>query len=589
MTQSVASFVYEELYDQGIRDIFCVTGGAIAAFTEVANRAQKMRLHYFLNEQAAGIAAEAYGFSGGTPAVLVVTSGPGVTNALTPVAAAYTNSSPMVVISGQARSQDLILATDHPNRQWGNQHLNTLNIVTTIVKQCIELSTPEIPLNIVKEVVGLSLEGRQGPVWISIASDVQRMEVRPFTHRSSKLLKSPAEYSFDHILEELQQSKRPLLLLGNGARSAIDDILKFVEKLSIPVVTTWPGLDLISFDHELYVGRPGTIASSWAPNMALSECDLLIIIGARLDLPQIGFRPDDFAQRAKVFRIDVDEHEFLRIPNRTNWLNIKAESIAFGRYLNSTSYLKNESEDFHNWRNQISTWKSGLPDCFNINQNLDDGISTYLVSKIAASKFSDHTIVTGSSGTCIEMILQSWMTTEGQRVINSCGLGSMGFAVYSAIGVYLRNPEKDILCIESDGSFFMNPLGIPEAALRKIPLKLIILDSGGYKSIHLSQQRLGHNFHGESRVTGLYHPPLVDLIESFKVPVKLIERSDDLENAIDWLRHQSEMSVVIVAVSEAEEALPRLISKIGESGKMETPPYSELTPKDRFFTVARHK
>jgi acetolactate synthase-1/2/3 large subunit len=236
------------LADAGLQDAFLVTGGAIAPLTSAIAQQGRIRMHYMLTEQSAGIAAEAYGYFDGKPALLIVTSGPGVTNALTPVAAAWTNSSPMVVISGQARSSDVELASKTHSRQIGNQHLRTDLLVSSVVKEFHELTKPSNARELVDHLLNESTGGRPGPVWLSIPQDIQRGQ-----SSSEKLgLHSSISGSFDTntiyelILSNLASSKKPSILLGNGSRQGVGEILEFARKFRIPILTTWPGIDLFT-------------------------------------------------------------------------------------------------------------------------------------------------------------------------------------------------------------------------------------------------------------------------------------------------------------------------------------------------------
>jgi acetolactate synthase-1/2/3 large subunit len=569
-----------EFAQAGVCDAFVVTGGAIAPFTSAIASQGRIRMHFMLTEQSAGIAAESYGYVDGLPALLIVTSGPGVTNALTPIAAAWTNSSPLIVVSGQSRSGDVEFSNKSELRQVGNQHLRTDLIVSSFVKKFLEPNKATDAHEIVSNLLNESTRGRPGPVWLSIPQDIQRS---PKSDEKINFIKSKVAFDFESskfktkVSQLLSESKSPSILIGNGGRKAISRIIEFADFFNIPIMTTWPGLDLIEEDNPLYCGRPGSIPSTWAPNLITVNTDFLMIFGARLDLAQVGYNPSRFAPNASVVRVDIDDEEFHRIPQRNNWFNFQVEIVdiigPLGEIIDS-----NQPNGTTQWWKQIASWKKNYPKPLEISQNLIDGASSYyLISEISKS-FPNKFIVTGNSGTCMEMLLQSWNTIKGQRVINSCGLGSMGFAISSAIGIALKFNCEEVICIESDGSFAMNVQDLQTMMEIGTRFKIIIMDSSGYKSISLSQKRLGQIPHGSSKTTGLSLPDPVSIASAFGLKSLEISESSEIPKALDWLVLQETTSLLVVKVSENEDALPRLISKPNKYGVMETPDMNILHP-----------
>ncbi len=581
MTNSPSNFAEDlvaAVIGRGIKDAFIVTGGAVGPITSALANSNYITCHYMLNEQSAAIAAESYGYVDGKPALLVVTSGPGVTNALTGVAAAYTNSSPMIVISGQARAQDVNKAVASENRQIGNQHLSTRGLVEPIVKGFIEplSAVPVGPL--VDSMLELATGNRPGPVWLSVPQDVQRS----FTNSSTpnqvldidEFAPEISQAEIHSICEEVFSAERPILLLGNGARAGIEGILRFARNLSAPIMTTWPGLDLLEENNPLYVGRPGSIPSGWMPNILLDECDLLVVIGARMDLAQVGYNPSEFAKQAKIIRIEIDFEENFRIEDHPNQETLNRNSAGFNSYSGSMR----EAHGRDSWMDRIQSLRK-LPSAGEINQKIEDGMSTYSVVRKLSERLRGYTIATGSSGTCIEMLLQSWRVSEGQRLINSCGLGSMGFGVATTLGVLAKNANENVACIESDGSLLMNLQDLVSASSLKIGFPIFVLNSYGYKSISLSQRRQGLSEHGSSPTSGLDLLSLNDGEELLGIPVKVVMDEEEISSAIEWAVTGSKTKLVSFRVSITEEALPRLMTVVDPAtGKLVTPKLSQLHP-----------
>jgi acetolactate synthase-1/2/3 large subunit len=576
--------VVKSLEHFGIRDAFCVTGGAIAQFTFELSKSRLIRTHFMLTEQSAGIAAEAYGHYDNRPAVLVVTSGPGVTNAMTPVAAAWTNSTPMIVISGQARSQDVVASKALDCRQVGNQHLNTAGMVGTIVKDFLEVTSLNKFHYDLMNFFEKSTEGRNGPVWISLPSDIQRIKldyaevlerIEPYVAvPSSEGLQVRTEVLIDRIIAEFMAAKRPAILIGNGARSDLiqDAISRISERFDAAILTTWPALDLVSKDNPRLCGRPGTIPSSWMANFVQQSCDFLLILGVRLDLAQVGYQPENFAQNANKIRIEIDDSEHFRIPKLSHIETFTLDSKLVVSALLSKSEGISVSRD--DWWKEICTFKK-WPKAGE-NQPHFLGLDIYEVITQLAER-EPKNIVLGSSGTCIEMALQSWESCQGQRFLNSGGLGSMGFALAAAYGVS-KKTKGELLVIESDGSLAMNLQDFFSILQSPNVFRIVLLNSRGYKSIDLSQKRQRHDLHGTSVKFGVPLPEYSKFLPAIGIRYRSISHSEELKESLTWLFSGEETSLLDVMVSSDQEATPRLISKLDSNGQMKTADFLDLWP-----------
>jgi len=565
--------------DAGITDAFVVTGGAIAPFTSALAEQGRVKMHFMLNEQAAGVAAEAYGFYDGKPCLLIVTSGPGVTNCLTAIAAAYTNSSPVIVVSGQARVQDIKFAETHQLRQVGNQHLLTRHLVSTITKAFYEPTEQLEPFDLVEDLIKVATSPRMGPSWLSLPIDLQRelFNSRVLNTFKTKFKNVPEKdvWDFDLFCTLLDQSKRPALLIGNGAREAITNLRSFASRLSIPILTTWPGLDLVEESDRLYVGRPGSLPSSWLPNMVNYHSDFLIIVGARLDLAQVGYNIEDFAKDSIVWRVDVDDQELKRFVY-PNWNNIHTTAYKFSKHLEEAP--NPDESKYRDWWRKIDEWRKQDKPPSSVVQEFSDGVSTYRIIEFLSRELNPKTVVTGSSGTCMEMLLQTWASRSGQRVINSCGLGSMGFAIPAAIGISRKVMNEEVFCIESDGSFAMSLQELNTVIKQRLNVKIIILDSQGYKSIFLSQIRTGQFLHGFDSGTGLSLPALSAVAKTHEIRFRSIDDVNNLDSDTVQFLRQTGPCILQVKVSAQENALPRLLSVLQADGSLKAPRLIDLNP-----------
>lgn len=580
MAETYSHLLAKAFADIGITDAFVVTGGAIAPFTSALAEQGRISMHFMLTEQSAGVAAEAYGFYDGRPCLLVVTSGPGVTNCLTAIAAAYTNSSPVIVVSGQARVEDVRFA-ERGIRQAGNQHLRTREMVSTITKRFHEPTEQIDCTSLVNDLMTYSTSHRRGPTWLSLPIDLQRQislsDIVPLKNYKHEDFQEIEECNFNEFVSLFRGSRRPAMLLGNGARDAIDYLKDFANRFKIPILTTWPGLDLIEASEKMYVGRPGSLPSSRLPNYVTYHSDFLIIVGARLDLAQVGYNTDKFAENSAIWRVDVDLQELQRFP-RPNWNNIQMTSFEFARKLNSATLSPRSS--YNDWWKQIEEWRKADKTPILYDQEIADGVSTYSAVQFLSEKLSPRVAVTGSSGTCIEMLLQTWTTSPGQRIINSCGLGSMGFALPAAIGVSYKISNDEVVCIESDGSLVMSLQELSTVANHHRNLKIVVLDSGGYKSILLSQRRTGQYLHGFDSTTGLRLPEISEIAKAHGIRHKLVNQLQRLDEELIQFLRQDGPCILQIKVSATEAPLPRLIPVSQADGSLRAPTLIELSPSE---------
>jgi acetolactate synthase-1/2/3 large subunit len=281
----------------------------------------------------------------------------------------------------------------------------------------------------------------------------------------------------DKLVGFLSESQRPLILMGQGARRTSSDIIAFAERFDIPIETTWPAMDLIEWEHGLFIGRPGIVATR-AANTTLQECDLLISIGARLDPSTIAFRYDKLAPKAKKVLVDVDPSEALKIPN----LDLFVEGDA-SHFIEEVSHkVSSVSQMSHKWLETCQELKAQ-------HRMESDTASYQLCNALGDALTSDDVLVLGCSTMAVAIFCAFFKNKKGQRIIlSSCGLGSMGSAIPVAIGASLASGKK-VVCIEGDGSFFQNVQELEVVNRFKLDITFFVINNGGYASIRNSEER----------------------------------------------------------------------------------------------------
>ncbi len=578
---TVAEFVFDRVVQFGVRHVFVLPGGGAMHLVDALARESRLEPIPLLHEQAVGIAAEAYGQYGDAPGVALVTTGPGSTNALTAVAAAWLDSTPCVFISGQVKTADL--ATGRGLRQFGFQEIDIVAMAAPITKAAIRLLDAGTAADEIDRVVSLATSGRPGPVWIDIPLDIQAAEVGR-SHDGPVPIGADCRPIPDpdivaDVARALVEATRPLLLLGNGVRlSGAEDLaLSWARRIGIPVATTWKGLDLIAWDDELFAGRPGAIASHYA-NFAQQGADVIVAIGARLDLGQTGYRHDTFGNRALKVVVDIDESELGKL-EFDPYLPIRADASEFMVCLNAAT-RDLDRQRWAPWRARIREWRRRFPLDDPEELLWDDGLSVYVLIEILSNAMGpEFLFVPGSSGACSEVSMQTFQNKTGQRVLNSEGLGPMGFGIPAALGACIASGGRPTVCVDGDGGFAMNVQDLVSVTRLALPIKFFVLDNDGYGSIRTTSDNY---FEGRKvgcdEESGLRIPNYREVGPVMGIETRTVGNVAELRAAVGEVLFTDGPSLVIVKVSERQRTRPRVTSRRLEGGRMETAPLEFLVP-----------
>lgn len=539
-----------------------------------------------LHEQSVGIAAEAYSQYDGKLGAALVTSGPGGTNAVTAVAAAFVDSTPVVFISGQVKTQDS--ARNRGVRQFGFQEVDIVSVVKPLTKMARYIGDSRDAAQIIDEALDIASAGRPGPVWLDIPLDVQTQgistddesRVEPeFKARANVSVREGLREQLNLLNEDLQASRKPLFLFGNGVRLANsqDLALAIARKAGIPISLTWKALDFLSPEDDLYAGRPGGVATHFA-NGVIQSCDLLISIGARLDLGQLGYRHDTFAPNARVYIVDVDDAELAKFKFASPTTLIQADAREFLNKLEKT--IKPSSLRFTKWREAVANAKHDFSQLFEDDKDWTDGISQYsLIDELSRQMSGGHLLVPGSSGACSEAVMQAFNNKPGQRVFNNQGLGSMGFGIPAAIGACIASKRRPVVCVDGDGGFAMNIQELANVRLNNLPISFFILQNDGYASIRAT----ANNYFAGRQVgcdesSGLGLPDYETIGPAFGIQTNKVNSHADLASGVSHALTTGLPSITVVKVGSKSRTSPRLVTTADSAGQMHTPPLNELTP-----------
>lgn len=388
-----------------------------------------------------------------------MTSGPGATNAITPVTAGWIDSTPMFVISGQAKRSDLV--GDTGVRQIGSQEVPTIPMVSPVTKYAAEVMDPsEIRFHL-ERAWHEATTGRPGPVWLSVPLDVQGSQVdekllEGFTPPEDEIADN--ETAARKCAELLRKNRKPLFLAGNGIKLAGGEeaLERLLDKLPIPVQTTWKTIDLMDEAHPLYMGHPGIMGDRGA-NLVLQEADLLISVGSRLDTSLTAFNEHNFAKSAKKVIVDIDRHELERM-NMEREVSLAGDAKAFLESL--AVCLEREAPPLDDWRSSLSygkTLRKKYPVVTRSYRDMEGYVSPYFfIDRLCELLTPEDVIVPESSGGAGEITYQAFRLKKGQKMKNAAGLGSMGFGLPYAIGSCLANNGRRTILINGDGAFQLN-------------------------------------------------------------------------------------------------------------------------------------
>lgn len=485
----LSDYIFQFLKARGVNECFVLPGGGAMHLVDSLGKSG-MDYVAFQHEQGAACAAEAYGQHTGTPGFLLVTSGPGATNAITPVAAGYLDSTPMFVVSGQAKRPDLV--GNRGVRQTGSQELPVIPMVEPVTKYAAEIMEPMAIRQHLEHAWLEATSGRPGPVWLSIPLDVQgaMIDVTALSPYEPARPSEPDYLDFaERCLGLLKASKKPLLLAGNGihlarGEHALDELLKLAP---IPVQTTWKSIGLFGDEHPLYCGHPGIMGDRGA-NLMLQEADLLLVIGSRLDTSLTAFNEPHFGKNAQKVVVDIDANEISRM-NMDIALSLAGDARKFMEAFSVVLAKENlPVNTWSAWLEYGQSLRAKYPVITSAHREKQDKVSPYyFIDRLCSLLTSEDLIVPESSGGAGEITYQAFRLKQGQKMKNAAGLGSMGFGLPYSIGSCLANNRRRTILINGDGAFQLNIQELETLHRLQLPVKIFVWCNGGYASIRAMQ------------------------------------------------------------------------------------------------------
>lgn len=579
----LSDFVINFLSEQKIDKVFGVTGGGVVHLFDSLDKHDKIEPIFVHHEQTAALAAQAYARINNIGAC-IVTTGPGGTNAITGLLAAWQDSIPCIFISGQSKIEHLSLNTKV--RQVGIQEFNISNLVKDITKFSITVDNPQLIKFYLQKALYLAKEGRPGPVWIDIPlnfqwEDINIEQLKDF--KEPALKENDLSLQIYQTLEFINNAKQPLVLCGNGVHisKAEEEFQKFIHQYQLPLVTTWNTSDIIENENGLYCGRIG-IAGQRGANLAVQNCDLLIVIGSHLSMPLTTATYANFAPNAKIIMIDIDQNE-LDFETVKIDLKIKSDVKEFLLQLNN---LKPKSTKYSNWMEYISKYK--------FYNRIDR--TTYkeycnpykFLDILSRNLIHTENIVIDGGGTALYMPFQTMKVKTNQRMIVSSAIAAMGTGIPDSIGAYFANKRKTI-CIIGDGSMQFNIQELQTIYHHHLPIKIVILNNDGYLAIrHTQKDWLEESYVGSANKGGISIPSYEKVVKAYNIKYLKVIADEEVEESILNFLLDDCPCVLEVMIPFEQELIPRVGFEKDKNGVAIWKTLGEMAPfldKDELLSV----
>ena len=550
----ISDYIIEFLLEQGINKTFGYIGGAVAHIYHSIDKYDDMELINCINEQGVGFAAEGYARVSGKSGVSFATSGPGATNLVTPIGSCYFDSVPTLFITGQVNTYEY--KYDKPVRQIGFQETDIVSIVKPIVKYAVMVDDISNIRYELEKAYFLSQNGRKGPVLVDIPMDIQRGDIDITSCKSfydsqefQELQHKGSFSQMDAIVHALNNSKRPLVLIGAGVRlaDAQNELLSFVKEHNIPIVYSLMGKDAISEEYPYNMGLIGAYGNRYG-NLSLANSDLILVLGSRLDSRQTGTNLETFAREAKIIQVDIDHNE---LGSKIDVdFTVHSDVKQFLQELQKYNFTLNTSA----WLDTLFTYKEKFSSLVGIDSH--DKIPNMIISKIA--DYLKEEVVTVDVGQHQMWTAQSLTTKENQKVLFSGGMGAMGFALPSAIGATIAS-EARVIVIAGDGGIQMNIQELEVIRRRNLPIKIFVLNNR-----NLGMVRQFQELYFDKKYLGTLDdysvPNLVDIAKAYGISARNIDDIVDIDSQLKDIFSTNKPELINIILDETMTTVePKLI------------------------------
>lgn len=583
MRQKVSEYIAAFLVDHGIKDVFEVVGGGAMHLNDAFGHNDNLHVTYCHHEQACSIAAECYFRVNNRVAAVCVTSGPGAINALNGVTGAYMDSIPMLVFSGQTKTTLTVKKSGLDLRTLGNQEFEITSAIGKMCKYSEMVMDARKIRYCLEKALATAVEGRPGPCWLDVPLDIQGTFVETdelVGYIPTETMSNTGEVrrQVKDIAERIQKAQRPVIYAGNGIRIAQADdlLLELAQRLQTPVVTCWDSIDLMETDSVYYVGRGG-IMGDRAGNFAVQNSDMLLCIGTRLNIYQVGYNAATWAREAYVVDVDVDPLELIKPTIRVD-LPVCSDAYDFIEVMLQETKGKEFAHD--EWIHAGSKWKEKYPVVLPGHFSDESPVNVYAFIDVLSRRLPEKAVTVVANGSASVVGSAAYYIRKGQRFLMNCGLSSMGYGLPASIGACIANHGRQTICIEGDGSIMMNLQELQTLSTNELPVKLFVINNDGYQQIRITQKNL---FDGAYVGIGpdsndLGFPDFQKLSDAFGISYYRIDNSLSMADVIDQVLQEETCCLCEVFVTKEQVFEPKSATKRLPDGRLVSPPLEDLAP-----------
>jgi acetolactate synthase-1/2/3 large subunit len=565
----VSDYVIEFLESKNVKHVFTVTGGGAMFLNDGVAKSKKITPVFCHHEQACTMAAVSYSKVNNELAVVMPTTGCGGTNTITGLLDAWQDSHKLLIIAGQVNKHECTYFSGLKLRKLGAQEANLVDIVKSITKfaECVD-SPQKIRYYLEKAFYECS-SNRPGPVWLEIPLDIQGSYINPEELESFDEPKKIVKTS--NIESILRESKRPVVIAGNGINlaNARNEFKAFVEKYNLPVVCTYLGADLFPEDHRNYIGRTG-VKGTRAGNFAVQNSDLVLSIGSSLSIPVTGYKYDTFAREAKIVAVDIDPIEHQKSTIKVDTV-IESDILDFINCNMNMDFKCNED-----WMATCNRWKYKWPTHKSENKKLN----LYTFSKTLSDSIKDlKSITICDAGLSYYAMGQSIIIGNKNRYITSGAQAEMGFTIPACIGAHFADPSFKIFGVTGDGSFQFNIQELQTIVHYKLPIKIFVVNNGGYLSIKNTQDKFfSGRYFGINPEFGVSFPSLKKIANAYGFKYTKIDSLKKLKNSMQDIVMETTPIICELMMPKDEQILPTSSTKQLETGKIVSQPLENMFP-----------
>ena len=575
---NLSDYILSFLIKKKVKKVFLITGGAISFMVDAFSRNKKIKYISVAHEQGAAMMADSYSRLGPNFSCTMVTSGPGATNLLTGIACSYFDSIPSLHICGQVNTyeQQSSNKSTQKVRQVGFQETDIVNISKPITKFSYKVTNPNEIKYILEKSYHIATTGRPGPVLLDIPMDLQRKLINPKKLKSFQAKKNKnvnLKKQVIYIIKKIKNANKPVIILGGGIKYAKSEAIlkKILKKFSLPIVTTWSGVDLIDHSEKKYIGNIGVYGSR-AANFTVQNSDLILSLGSRLDTRVTGGVPKNFARKAYKIMVDIDKHELNKKRGLVVDYKIK-ENVK--NILEGIEKIKFNNISKHEWLNKCFKWKERYPivqkKYFKEKKYVNPYVFIEYLSKILKKK----DIIIADDGGHLTWTIQAFKVKYGQKLFSAFGNSPMGYALPASIGASIVKNNSRIICIDGDGSIQINLQELHTIDKLNLPIKIFILNNDGYGIIKQFQE-LYLSKRYEASGKGVSNPNFKKISEAFNIGYNKIKNHSELKQikkSIDSKRPE----IIEIILKKDQKIIPKL--QFGNPIEDMSP----LLPRNEFF------